>query len=420
MSLKDYGDLISRVDSYREFVVKFLEEIVAIPTVSPWGDNYGDFARVAKELLESVGVSVDIHRVPQDYVDPRVPPEGRGKARYIVFARVGSRDNVVIHFNGHYDVVPGGPGWMVTEPFKPRIVDNRLFGRGSTDMKGGIAAIAGALASLSSYADRLGIGVEAAFVPDEEIGGGTGTGYLVENSLVRGRYVVIAEPSSLSQIYIGHKGAVWGEVVVKGKTGHGSTPWLGINAFEKAVAIAKEMFEKLVPSIEAKRSRYTYDLEEGNRGTIMIGGYLRGGEKINQIPGEVVFSFDRRLTVEERVEEAWKEIKEFVENTAKRVGADVEVRPAHTMEPVIVDPEARIFKAIEEASKIVIGSMPRKIVCIGGLDMRYYVAKGIETATYGPGVLGMAHAPNEYVETDDVIRAAKIYTILPTILHGKT
>jgi succinyl-diaminopimelate desuccinylase len=152
----------------------------------------------------------------------------------------------------------------------------------------------------------------------------------------------------------------------------------------------------------------------------MIGGYLRGGEKINQIPGEVVFSFDRRLTVEERVEEAWKEIKEFVENTAKRVGADVEVRPAHTMEPVIVDPEARIFKAIEEASKIVIGSMPRKIVCIGGLDMRYYVAKGIETATYGPGVLGMAHAPNEYVETDDVIRAAKIYTILPTILHGKT
>jgi succinyl-diaminopimelate desuccinylase len=416
MGFKGLEDLVLRVDAYREFIVRLLREIVAIPTISPWGEGYEDFAKVSKEHLEGVGVSVEIHRVPQDYVDTRVPTEGKGRARYIVFARVGARDNVVLHFNGHYDVVPGGPGWRIAEPFKPRIIDNKLFGRGSTDMKGGIAAIAGALAAMSKHIDALGIGVEAAFVPDEEIGGATGTGYIVERGLVKGRYVVIAEPSGLSQIYIGHKGAVWGEVVVKGRTGHGSTPWLGINAFEKAVAIAKEMFERLVPAIEAKRSRYSYDLEEGNRGTIMIGGLLRGGEKINQIPGEVVFSFDRRLIVEESVENAWKEIKAFVEDTARRVGAEAEVRLVHSMEPVIVDPGAKIFRAIEEVSKIVTGSLPRKIVCIGGLDMRYYVSRGFETATYGPGVLGMAHAPDEYIEIDDVIRAAKIYTTLPKLL----
>ena len=135
-------DLVVRdVESYRDFAVRFLGEIVSIPTVSPWGEGYEEFARVSKELLESVGVSVEIHRVPQEYVDPRVPPEGRGRARYIVLARIGNRDNVILHFNGHYDVVPGGPGWSVTEPFKPRIVDGKLYGRGTTDMKGGIAAI---------------------------------------------------------------------------------------------------------------------------------------------------------------------------------------------------------------------------------------------------------------------------------------
>jgi len=109
-------------------------------------------------------------------------------------------------------------------------------------------------------------------------------------------------------------------------------------------------------------------------------------------------------------------VREFVEEAAKRVGAEVEVRLVHSMEPVIVDPNARIFRAIEEAASLVTGSRPRKIVCIGGLDMRYYVAKGFETATYGPGVLGMAHAPDEYIEVEDVINAAKIYTALTAIL----
>lgn len=412
----DLDPIVRSVESNREFAVKFLERIVSIPTISPWGEGYEEFAKASKELLEGVGVSVEIHRVPQEYVDPRVPPEGRGRARYIVIARVGSRDKVALHFNGHYDVVPGGPGWKVTDPFRPRVVDGKLFGRGATDMKGGIAAIATAMASLSRYVDRLGIGVEAVFVPDEEIGGSTGTGYVVEKKMVKSRYVVIAEPSSLGQIYIGHKGAVWGEVVVRGRTGHGSTPWLGVNAFEKATMVAREMFEKLVPRIESRRSKYIYDLEEGNKATMMIGGYLKGGEKINQIPGEVIFSFDRRLIVEESGDDAWNEIKGFVEDVARRVGAEVEVRLVHRMDPVIVDPSSRIFEAIERGAEMILGARPRKIVCIGGLDMRYYAAAGYEVATYGPGALDAAHAPDEYIEIEDLMRASKIYSLLPILL----
>jgi len=192
-----------------------------------------------------------------------------------------------------------------------------------------------------------------------------------------------------------------------------------VNAFDKATLIARKMFDELVPRIEAKKSKYTYDLEEGNKATIMIGGYLKGGEKINQIPGEVVFSFDRRLIVEESIEDAWREIKEFIEDTARKVGADVELRLVHKMEPVVVDPGSRIFGTIEKAAERVLGARPRKIVCIGGLDMRYYVAAGYEAATYGPGVLGTAHTPDEYIEIEDMVSASKIYSLLPLILSSK-
>lgn len=415
--MKELMSRVSReVESLRGLAARFLEAIVSIPTVSPWGHGYEDFAKASKELLEAEGVSVEIHRVPQDYVDRRVPAEGRGRPRYIVIARTEGRP--AVHFNGHYDVVPGGPGWRVTEPFSPRIVGDRLYGRGSTDMKGGIASIATALVAISRIYRGAGPGAEAAFVPDEEIGGETGTGYLVERGLVGARSVVIAEPSGLAQVYMGHKGAVWGEVVVRGRTGHGSTPWLGVNAFEKATLLAREMFERLVPAVEARRSKYAYDLEEGSRATIMIGGLLRGGEKINQIPGEVVFSFDRRLVVEERTEEAWEEVRRLVEEAARRLGVDAEVRLVHRMEPVLVDPGAGIFRAVEEAARAAAGISPRRVVCIGGLDMRYYAARGYEVATYGPGVLGAAHAPDEHIELGDVERAAKIYALLPALLQG--
>ncbi len=409
----DLDELTRRVESLEEFSIRFLKEILSIPTVSPSGERYGDFAKRSRELLEEQGVDVEIIEVPQEYVDKVVPEEGRGNPRYIVRASIGDKNNIKLHLNGHYDVVPGGPGWRVTEPFKPVLKDGKIFGRGATDMKGGVASIATALAALAQYQDRLDFGVEAVFVPDEEIGGEAGTGYVVSNNLVRGRYVVIAEPSSLDQVYIGHKGLVWGIVRVKGKSAHASTHWLGVNAFENAVKLASEIFSKLAPSIESRRSSYRFDVPEGAKPTIMFGGLVRGGEKINQVPGEFSFSFDRRLVPEETVDKAWREIEEFIKEASRRLGIDVELSMVQKMEPVVVDPNAKIFNAIEESMLKITGRRPNRIVCIGGLDMRYYVYKGYETATIGPGILGTAHAPDEYILVSDMINAAKLYTILP-------
>jgi succinyl-diaminopimelate desuccinylase len=153
--------------------------------------------------------------------------------------------------------------------------------------------------ALQRFAETLGHGVEAFLVPDEEIGGETGTQYIVENNMVRGRYVIIAEPTGLERIYIGQKGRIRGLVIVRGRSAHGASPWLGVNAFEKASRLAVKMFDELVPKIESKRSKYRYDYEEASKATLMIGGLLRGGDKINQVPGEVIAYAERRRRITE-------------------------------------------------------------------------------------------------------------------------
>lgn len=404
-----FRELFNRVDSMRDYSKKILMDLIRIPTVSPSGEFYEEFISYTRELLSREGFDVEIIDVPQEIVDEKVPPEGRGRRRRIILASIGSVDNVIIHFNGHYDVVPGGPGWSVTEPFKPVEIDGKIYGRGATDMKGGIVAALVSMIALREYLDKIRAGLEIALVPDEEIGGYSGTGYLVSLGRVRGRYVIISEPSGLNQIYIGHKGTVWGRVIVRGKTAHGSTPWLGVNAFEKAVILASEMMKRIVPETMKIKSSYEYDLPEGGIATIMLGGYLRGGDKTNQVPGEVIFSFDRRVIVEERAIDVWNDLREKILSIARENNIDAEVVLEQLSEPVLTDPNSRLIKALERASEEVLGRRARKIVCIGGLDMRFYAEKRYEVATYGPGVLGKAHAPDEYIEISDVLEASKVY-----------
>jgi len=397
------------IDRESSNVIKLLMDMISIPTISPEGDNYIEFSKLVAEFLSSYGISSEIHRIPLEYTDPRLPDVGRGKPRYVVIARIGDPGKVIIHFNGHYDVVSGGPGWRITEPFKPRVVGDRVYGRGSSDMKGGIASIVLSMIALQRSAEALGHGVEAFLVPDEEIGGETGTQYVVENNMVRGRYIIIAEPTGLERIYIGQKGRIRGLIVVRGRSAHGASPWLGVNAFEKASRLAVKMFDELVPRIEAKRSRYRYDYEEASKATLMIGGLLRGGDKINQVPGEVIFSLDRRLIVEENVDEAWSEIKAYVEDVARSMGIDLDLKLILAQNPAVADENSRIFAAIEASLAEVTGIRPGKVVCYNGLDMIYYLQRGYEAATYGPGGYGTPHAPDEYIEIGDILKASKIY-----------
>ncbi len=412
----DREKILSRVDELRDWTVQLLMDMVKIPTVSPRGEGYGELVEILSKALAEQGLEVIVHRVPQDLVDKKCPPEARGNPRYIVMVRLGS-GSPVLHFNGHYDVVPGGSGWTVTEPFKPVVKEGRIYGRGTTDMKGGLASMAAAMVALSRFEGELGMTVEAVFVPDEEIGGECGTGYLVEKGLSKPDYVVVAEPSGASRMWIGHKGAVWAEIVVEGKPAHGSTPWLGVNAFEGMVEVARRFIEELKPRVESRKSKYTYDMPGGEKATMMIGGKVRGGDKVNQVPGVASFSIDRRVIPEESAEEAWREIEEFTRRVAEETGIKATAKLIHTMNAVVTEPDTPLVRAASAAAREVLGSEPEKTVCIGGLDLRYYVERGVQGISYGPGVSGTAHAPDEYVEIRDLVDFAKMYALLPFTLR---
>lgn len=392
-----------------DFAKKVLIESLKIPSISPSGDGYEEISQVYRELMVEIGLNVEVHKVPQQIVDEHVPKEGRGKPRFIVVGRLGE-GRPIIHFNGHYDVVPGGSNWTVTEPFKPVEVEGKIYGRGATDMKGGIAAF---LASILSISERVGEfkgTIEAALVPDEEIGGVTGTKYLLDHLVGKPDYAVIGEPSTIGRIYIGHKGAVWANVVVRGRTAHGSIPWLGENAFEKMVYVAEKFITDYKKMVESKKSMYEYDVPEGSKGTVNLGGKISSIGKVNVVPDIASFSIDRRLIVEEKVEDVIKELQAFIEDLRSRdPSLKLELEVMSTMEPVIVSGDSKLVQIFKEASREVLGFEAKPVVCIGGLDMRYYVEKGVETVTYGPGAFGLAHAPNEYIEVEDLDKAIKIY-----------
>jgi len=404
----------SELSSFTNWASRLLIDMISIPTVSPKGEGYKEFVDFITDRLREFNANVQVINVPQELVDRELPKEAKGKPRYIILTRIG-RKGPILHFNAHYDVVPGGPGWTVTEPFKPIVKNGKVYGRGATDMKGGLTSMLLAQAILSHYTKELPFRIEVALVPDEEIGGKTGTGYLV--NFIKPDFVIIGEPSSLKNVWIGHKGAVWAKVKVYGKIAHGSTPWLGINAFELLVKVASITIEELKPKIESRRSAYTYDIEYGERATIMIGGRAEAGEKINQVPGEAYFTIDRRVIPEEDLDFAVNEIIEFYNDLSKRLKSRIDVEIVNKIPAAITEPDNVLVKSLQKTVSLIQGFKPKLTVCMGGLDLHYYTRKfNIPAIAYGPGIASVSHGPDEYVVLDDVFNVAKIYALLGFII----
>lgn len=387
-----------------EFAIKLLSESVKYKTIL--GEEYEDIIDFYRDVLTSHGVHVTIHRLPEEYTKKHLPIQyNPSRPRFILIARVGSGDKI-LQFNGHYDVVPPGEGWK-TNPFEPVIFENRLYGRGSSDMKGGIAAF---LATIVYYAQKEpNIVVEGVLVPDEEIGGLTGTGYLVRELSSRPDWVVIAEPSGLENIYNGHRGNVWFIVKIHGKQAHGSAPWIGDNAFEKMLTYAKIFIDKYRVKLNSKRSLFTYEHPEASRPTITPGGLLISPGAVNIVPGMVGFSVDRRLIIEENTEEVINEIRELISSINNETGIHSEMEVIDASGPALTSPNSTIVKAMESSIMNVLNIKPRLLICSGGLDLKYYSEKKIEAIAYGPGEIGIAHKPNEYINLLDLRKAIDVY-----------
>jgi len=402
--------ILKKIDELKDFSIDILKHMVSIPTVVPPGEKYKDFVDYAKELLKEIGLEVNVVQVPRSYLEKHIP-EMKDYPRYIVVGRLKRGEGPILHFNGHYHVVPPGTGWK-TDPFKPVIIDNKLYGRGASDMKGGIVSIITAVKALVETGANISGTIEVSMTPDEEIGGICGVNYMLESGIVKPNYCIVAEPSGYNRIWIGHKGTLWGEIVVHGKIAHASTPWLGINAFEKMVKLANKMIATLKPKVESKVTKYETDVPEGKKATIVLGSIVKGGVKINVVPDKMSFQFDRRVLPEEDFDKVVKEIEDVIKEATKEdPELKAELKTLFKAKPAAISPEAKITVVLKEVVKEIIGEEPRLTLSTGFLDTRFFVEKGVEALTYGPGSISQAHVANEFIVIDKMMLTSKVYAL---------
>lgn len=387
------------VAAYREQIVDFTQELIALPTENPPGHGYEACARAIAARLRALGLAHELTSVPG------APPEA---PRYWLAARAGSpgRDAPILYFHGHYDVVPASG----LEQFRPYIAGGRLHGRGAADMKGGLAAMIYAVKALDDSGVALGGATALTIVPDEETGGAYGSRYLASAGLlgIGGIGMLTPEPTG-GVIWNANRGALTLRVTVRGRPAHVGQHYEGINAFERMLVVAEALLE-LKGAIERHQTDFAVEHESARRSILMLGGECSGGANVNVVPARCSFTVERRINPEEDLPtEKARLFALFDRLRAGGIELDVDVLQEGL--PAGVPADHPVGRALVQSVADVTGRAPAFALCPGLLEIRFYAERGMPAFAYGPGGLGFAHGPEEQVAVDDLVASAPIYAL---------
>ena len=279
-------------------------------------------------------------------------------------------------------------------------------------MKAGIVASMVAAKALKLEKVNLEGTISFSFVPDEENDLEAGAKFLAEQKKVQADYCIVAEPTGAEDLCNGHKGCLWLEIATHGKPAHGSSPWKGINAFAKMIAVAQEIDNKIKPGLLHQEDTEIDESIARKTGVITVGGRVTTGESPNIVPPRCTMTIDRRLAPGESVKEALADFTAILESLKKedpKFSGDYKIISQY--EPCIISPDSPFVRVVKETIEKVIGRIPEVSVMKAGCDMRYFHAAGVPTLVYGPGTKGMSHQQDEYVKVKDLVVAAQVYAL---------
>ncbi|TQR19342.1 M20 family metallopeptidase [Psychrobacillus vulpis] len=282
-------------------------------------------------------------------------------SKLMLVAEIGDGDECII-WNGHVDVVPGNP-----DQFTPFIDGDKLFGRGSADMKAGVAAMMQAFYELSLTTENLTKKVQLHIVTDEETVGDT-SNYLV-NKGFNGDFVICGEPTQL-HIGLQAKGIVQVDIKIKGKSSHGSRPWEGVNAIERAFAFDNEMRKLSF----MKASNRFYDYPSLNLAKI------HAGERYNVVPDECVLSYDIRFVPGQNIDDILIEIQ----NMRKNHFPNCEILVHSTAPAVTTDENDKYVMKLQNVTSEMMKRPTNLFGQHGSADTRFYSEKGAGAIEFGP------------------------------------
>lgn len=397
--------LIEFIDKRKEDLVRFLQELVAIPSDNPPG-NCGRIADYIFQQLQSYEfVDVSLHEINED----ELTNVGMMKAANVIaYERFGTEQGPEITLNSHGDVVPPGTGWT-TDPYGGEIIDGKLYGRGAAVSKSDIVTYTYAVLALREVAGHLHGNISLAFTFDEETGGEIGPKWLLKNKLINPDLAIC--PGFTYSIINAHNGCLHLEVKIKGKQAHAAEPQFGHDALETMTAILSALYQYR-KSLTVKKSKV-----KGIESPTLVVGKISGGINTNVVPDECTIRLDRRMIPEENPEEVEKEILSILTDTvASFEGVELEINRillAKSFGPVSENtPLVKAFK--QNWSQLNGGELP-----VSGsplyTDARHFYEEGIPVVLFGAGPKTLleanGHRADEHVKIDDLIKATKIVAL---------
>jgi succinyl-diaminopimelate desuccinylase len=409
--------LTRAIDARRDDLIALTRALIRIPTLNPPGDNYLEICEYLAARLARRGFQIELIRAEGALGDSDAYPRWNLIAR-----REGARPGDCVHFNSHIDVVDVGRNWTV-DPFGGELIDGRIYGRGACDMKGGLAAsIIAVEAFLDSCPDFDGA-VEISGTADEESGGQGGVAYLAEQgyfSPQRVQHVIIPEPLNKDRVCLGHRGVWWAEIETYGEIAHGSMPFLGDCAVRHMGAVLSEMEHSLFPALAQKRTDMPVVPEGAKQSTMNINSLHGGQAEIADhsvtlpspcVPDSCRMVIDRRFLLEENIADVRAEITDLLEKVKReRAKFRYDIREMHEVLPNMTARDAPVVETVSRAIEQVLGRPAQFVVSPGTYDQKHIdrIGKLKNCIAYGPGILDLAHKPDEWVGVEDMVDSAKV------------
>ncbi len=338
-------------------LVALAERLIAYESSEP--DGVLEAAGFVKGWLEARGIEAvedEVHGLP------------------VLKAEVGPEEAPTVVLHGHLDVVPAHP-----EQFEPRLDGDRLYGRGSYDMKGALAAM---LVTTASMREQDEIRVRLGIVGDEEseVEAERGSDHLVDGGFV-GDFAITGEPTDL-QIGVEAKGVLALRLEVGGIAAHGATPWLGDNAVLKAL----DVFRSIESLPFARQSSELFDRPSINLGRIL------GGDALNKVPDLCAIDVDIRYLPEQDPEAVLEQVRGI---------PDARVEKLFSRPPAVVDRESPAVRALRDAAREHHEGEPMSVGRDGASDAVSFLRVGVPAVEFGPVGAGH-HGPEEWVSVSSL------------------
>jgi len=384
-----------------------LADLVAVPTENPPGRLYHEFAELFESRAAKLGLRCGC-------LTPSLKGSARDALPPCLSVSHGEGERI-LYFHGHYDVVPA----QSPEQFQPNRKEHFLFGRGACDMMGGIVSMLYAILGMRECSVDIDGKVQLILVPDEETGGARGSARLAEEGILarNGVGMLLAEPTS-GVVWNANRGAISLRVQVLGKSAHVGLQHQGENAFERMHSVV-ERLQQLKREVEERTTSWNAGAGQSRNSILMLGGQSGGGTNFNVVPESCWFTIDRRTNPEENLAEEKARLINALKECQRR-GIPLEWEILQEGNSASTDEEEASGRALAQAIQEITGKPAVFELCPGLLETRFYAAQRIPSYAYGPGLLSVAHGPNEYVDLRRVTECAAIYALTAAGIFART